>query len=31
MRMGTYYSGGLDWAVQPGPIRNIFDAEEEPE
>jgi alpha-L-fucosidase len=25
MRMGTYYSGGLDWVVQPGPIRNIFD------
>jgi alpha-L-fucosidase len=25
MRMATYYSGGLDWAVQPGPIRNVFD------
>src|SRR5262249_51329153 len=25
LRMGTYYSGGLDWAVQPGPIRNTFD------
>jgi alpha-L-fucosidase len=25
MRMGTYYSGGLDWAVQPGPIRNTLD------
>jgi alpha-L-fucosidase len=25
MRMGTYYSGGLDWAVLPGPIRNTLD------
>lgn len=26
MRMGTYYSGGLDWAVKPGPIRNTLEA-----
>jgi alpha-L-fucosidase len=25
LRMGTYYSGGLDWAVQPGPIRNTLE------
>jgi alpha-L-fucosidase len=25
LRMGTYYSGGLDWVVQPGPIRNTLD------
>ncbi|MEO8601782.1 MAG: alpha-L-fucosidase [bacterium] len=26
MRMGLYYSGGFDWSVQPGPVRNSFDA-----
>ena len=25
MRMGLYYSGGLDWSVQPGPIANTLD------
>ena len=25
MRMGLYYSGGLDWSVQPGPITNSID------
>ena len=26
MRMGLYYSGGLDWSVQPGPIQTSLDA-----
>jgi alpha-L-fucosidase len=25
MRMGLYYSGGLDWSVQPGPIASVLD------
>jgi alpha-L-fucosidase len=25
MRMGLYYSGGLDWSAQPGPITNTLD------
>jgi len=24
MRMGLYYSGGLDWSVQPGPIASLL-------
>lgn len=25
LRMGTYYSGGLDWSIQPGPIASLLD------
>jgi alpha-L-fucosidase len=25
LRMGLYYSGGLDWSVQPGPIASLLD------
>src|SRR5262245_53431873 len=25
MRMGLYYSGGLDWSVQPGPLASLLD------
>jgi alpha-L-fucosidase len=25
MRMGLYYSGGLDWSVQPGPFASLLD------
>ena len=25
MRMGLYYSGGFDWSVQPGPVKNVLD------